>query len=89
MQPLLDAILAYVPSPAERPFSGHGEERPTRRVAVMAADGQAPAAVFVWKTVADPFAGRITMFRVISRRGQGGLDGAEPHARRLRAASAT
>ena len=26
----------------------------------------APLAAFVWKTVADPFAGRITMFRVIS-----------------------
>ena len=25
-----------------------------------------PAAAFIWKTVADPFAGRITMFRVVS-----------------------
>ena len=32
----------------------------------MKASDSAPAAVFVWKTVADPFAGRITMFRVIS-----------------------
>ena len=30
------------------------------------ADDKGPAAAFVWKTVADPFAGRITMFRVVS-----------------------
>ena len=64
MQPLMDAVVAYVPSPAERDFAvvdTKGEEAP----AVRAADG-GPLAAFVWKTVADPFAGRITMFRVIS-----------------------
>ena len=64
MQPLMDAIVAYVPSPAERDFAvvdAKGEEAP----AVRAAEG-GPLAAFVWKTVADPFAGRITMFRVIS-----------------------
>ncbi|HEX6463592.1 MAG TPA: elongation factor G, partial [Vicinamibacterales bacterium] len=63
IQPLLDAIVAYVPSPAERPLrtknaDGEAVEIPTK-------DG-GPAAAFVWKTVADPFAGRITLFRVIS-----------------------
>ena len=60
---LLDAILAYLPSPLDRPFQGldaNGRET-TRR-----ADDTGPAAAFVWKTVADPFAGRITMFRVVS-----------------------
>jgi elongation factor G len=59
-QALMDAILAYLPSPADRPFKAlaNGEEvsRP--------ADDKAPYAAFVWKTVADQFAGRITMFRV-------------------------
>ena len=32
----------------------------------MTAADHGPAAAFVWKTVADPFAGRITMFRVLS-----------------------
>jgi elongation factor G len=59
LQPLLDAIITYVPSPAERPIKA-GEE------AVVAATDSGPLAAFVWKTVADPFAGRITMFRVIS-----------------------
>src|SRR4051812_18207801 len=60
---LLDAVLACLPSPAERPFKGFdksgGEEaRP--------ADEKKALAAFVWKTIADPFAGRITMFRVVS-----------------------
>ena len=33
---------------------------------VREADEKKPAAAFVWKTIADPFAGRITMFRVAS-----------------------
>jgi elongation factor G len=64
MQPLLDALLSYVPSPAERPMPAKhpasGED-----IAVQASEG-GPAAAFIWKTVADPFAGRITMFRVVS-----------------------
>jgi elongation factor G len=33
---------------------------------LMNAAPEGPPAAFVWKTVADPFAGRITMFRVLS-----------------------
>ncbi len=63
MQPILDAIVTFAPSPLERPMkarTAEGEE-----VEVPTAESGASAA-FVWKTVADPFAGRITMFRVIS-----------------------
>src|SRR6202008_823064 len=63
IQPLLDAILAYLPPPTERPFKGldkAGAETERK------ADDKLPAAAFVWKTIADPFAGRITMFRVVS-----------------------
>jgi elongation factor G len=64
MHTLLDAIVSYVPSPADRPFdaTARNSDEP---VAVKASDG-GPAALFVWKTVADAFAGRITLFRVIS-----------------------
>ena len=63
MQPVLDALVTYVPSPVERPLkarSAEGEDIdvPTRE--------SGPPAAFVWKTVADPFAGRITLFRVLS-----------------------
>src|SRR5207249_3377703 len=60
---LLDAIVAYLPSPADRPFRAvdkSGAEQPRH------ADEKKPAAAFVWKTIADPFAGRITLFRVVS-----------------------
>jgi elongation factor G len=56
---LLDAIINYVPSPAD-----HGVKLNDGSQAAASATG--PAAAFVWKTVADPFAGRITMFRVLS-----------------------
>jgi elongation factor G len=62
--PLLDAIVSYVPSPADRPFaigpSANGEQ------VSSVANAADPYAAFVWKTVADPFAGRITLFRVIN-----------------------
>ena len=64
MQPLLDAIVDYVPSPADRPFTATA--RGGDAAVKVDASAAAPAALFVWKTVADPFAGRITMFRVVS-----------------------
>src|SRR5213076_2661426 len=63
VQPMLDAIAAYLPSPAERPFKG--VDKSGTDVA-RKADDKAPVSAFVWKTIADPFAGRITMFRVVS-----------------------
>jgi elongation factor G len=59
-QPLMDAILSYLPSPAERPFTALTNQEAVTRTA----NDSAPYAAFVWKTVADQFAGRITMFRV-------------------------
>ena len=59
MQPILDAILTYVPSPAERAIKAGDDVQ-------VAASDSGPVSAFVWKTVADPFAGRITLFRVIS-----------------------
>ena len=49
---LLDLLVEGVPSPAKKPLDIGVE-----------ANG---AAAFVWKTVADPFAGRINVFRVLS-----------------------
>jgi elongation factor G len=60
IQPLLDAVLAYLPSPTQRTLPVvDAEGNPAT------ADSSDDAAL-VWKTVADPFAGRITMFRVAS-----------------------
>jgi len=64
VQPLLDAILQFLPSPADREVKGTSAKSGDE-VMVKAVD-TAPYAAFVWKTVADPFAGRISMFRVMS-----------------------
>jgi elongation factor G len=60
---LLDAIVALMPSPAERPAvtaqGKNGEEH-------LEASDSGPLAAYVWKTTADPFVGRITYFRVYS-----------------------
>jgi elongation factor G len=60
--PLLDAAVALVPSPAERACGALA----AAESAAPAALESAPLAVFVWKTVADAFAGRITLLRVLS-----------------------
>jgi elongation factor G len=62
-QPLLDAIVTLVPSPAERGFAAADTAgEPT----TVLASNSGPYAAFVWKTIADPFAGRITMLRIVS-----------------------
>ncbi|HVZ22967.1 MAG TPA: elongation factor G, partial [Vicinamibacterales bacterium] len=63
IQPLLDALVTYVPSPAERDFPVADAQG--QATTVKASDA-APYAAVVWKTIADPFAGRISMLRVIT-----------------------
>jgi elongation factor G len=62
-QPLLDAIIGFVPSPAERDFAAVDAAGAETTVKVSES---APYSAFVWKTIADPFAGRITMLRVVT-----------------------
>jgi elongation factor G len=64
IQPLLDALIAYVPSPVEHPLKAKAKKSDEEIRVDAKSDG--PTAAFIWKTVADPFAGRITMFRVVS-----------------------
>ena len=63
VQPVADAIVTFTPSPAERPFSATTIAGDATSVA---ADAKGPLGLWVWKTVADQFAGRITLFRVLS-----------------------
>jgi elongation factor G len=63
VQPLADALTTFVPSPADRPFAGKTIKGDA---ATREASDTQPLVLWVWKTVADQFAGRITMFRVIS-----------------------
>lgn len=60
---LLDAFLALMPSPADAPpvmaKGKSGEEE-------LAASDAGPLAVYIWKTTADPFVGKITYAKVFS-----------------------
>lgn len=62
IQPLLDAVMAYLPSAAERTVKAL--DKSGAELEFTVGDG-GPAAAFVWKTIADPFAGRINLFRVL------------------------
>ena len=64
IQPLLEAVLQLLPSPADREVKGVNSK--TGAEVMVKASDTAPYAALVWKTVADPFAGRISMFRVMA-----------------------
>jgi len=64
IQPLLDAIVQYGPSPSERAMRAKHAKTGDEVMVQTAESG--PYCAFVWKTVADPFAGRITLFRVVT-----------------------
>ncbi len=64
VQPLMDAIVDYLPSPLDVPpvvgeVPGHGE-------AVRAADDDEPFAALAFKVMTDPYVGKLTYFRVYS-----------------------
>jgi len=63
--PLLDALVDLAPSPADA-GSVRGTKPGSEEEVERAPDLQAPYSAYVFKTLADPFAGRITMFRVYS-----------------------
>jgi elongation factor G len=61
--PVLDAMLSLLPSPAESaPATAEGKAGPET---LPAADG-GPLAVYVWKTTADPYVGKMSYLRVYS-----------------------
>ncbi len=60
---LAEAITTLVPSPADRPVPGVAADGTET---TRPADLSAPLVVWVFKTIADQFAGRISLFRVIS-----------------------
>jgi elongation factor G len=65
VHPLLDAIIDLLPSPADRgPVEGIDPAKKTE--VTRAPSNTDPLSAFVFKTIADPHAGRITLFRVYS-----------------------
>jgi len=65
MRSILDAAVDLMPAPSERgphagtnPVTGSADERRP--------SSDAPVSAFIFKTIADPFAGRLSLFRVFS-----------------------
>jgi elongation factor G len=61
---LLDAIVRYLPSPADEPPAAATDKAGAS--VDIAADETGPLLVRVFKTTADPFVGRLTYLRVLS-----------------------
>jgi elongation factor G len=77
VQPLLDAVIDYLPSPLDVPpvegleparGSQNGDERPAQR---RPSDDE-PFAALAFKIMADPYVGKLTYFRVYSGRLEAG-----------------
>jgi elongation factor G len=70
VQPLLDAILDYLPTPLDvKPVEGLEPDRTSEtgeRPAFRSADDDEPFAALAFKIMADPFVGKLTFFRVYS-----------------------
>jgi elongation factor G len=62
--PLLDLVVEAFPSPLDRP-PVTGTDAKGNAVRCEAKDG-GPLTALVFKTIADPFAGKVTMFRIYS-----------------------
>ena len=65
VQPLLDAILAYLPSPLDVP-PVHGVAKEGEKEEVRHASDEEPFSALAFKIAADPFVGKLAFFRVYS-----------------------
>ncbi len=66
VQRLLDAIIAYMPSPLDLPpTQGHAIDD-TEKILYRKADETEPFAALAFKIMTDPYVGKLTFFRVYS-----------------------
>src|SRR5437763_14847697 len=81
VQPLLDAVIDYLPSPLDvppvlgmEPATKGEEEAPAERPP----EDSAPFAALAFKVMSDPFVGKLTYFRVYSGTLEAGGRGPQP-----------
>jgi elongation factor G len=65
VQPMLDAVVAYLPSPLDRPEI-RGTLPDSDEVVVRSVDPGAPLSALAFKVVTDPFVGKLTFVRIYS-----------------------
>ncbi len=67
VQPLLDAVIDYLPSPVDiPPVVGHDPRKAERVEVERPADDTAPFSALVFKIMTDPFVGQLAFIRVYS-----------------------
>ena len=84
VQPLLDAVVDYLPSPLDVP-PVEGINPYTNKVEVRSADPDVPLSALVFKIATDPYVGRLAYFRVYSGKlkvGSSVINGASTTKRR-------
>jgi elongation factor G len=64
VQPLLDAVIRYLPSPADVPPVSGADHK--GRKAVRSADDSAPFSALAFKLMTDPYVGHLTFLRIYS-----------------------
>jgi len=64
LEGLLDLLVTYVPTPLEHgPYAGFNDKNePVERTSVV----DAPVSAFVFKTIVDPFVGKISVMKVVT-----------------------
>jgi len=66
VQPLLDAVVDYLPSPADIPPVKGTDPDDEENEILLPAEDDAPLSALVFKIVTDPYVGRLAYFRVYS-----------------------
>ena len=64
IQPLLDAITAYMPAPTQKGVIKGTDVKDSEKVIELPIGDDAPFAALAFKVMTDPFVGRLTFFRV-------------------------
>ena len=87
VQPLLDAIVRYLPSPLERRDQGQGSDRSRTRSSRLTPDPTKPFVGMAFKIVEDPF-GQLTFMRIYQGKVDKGRHATSTSAPARRSASA-
>ena len=66
IEELLNAIIHYLPSPLERVSTTAGNPAQSEERSEVAPKEEGPLAAFVFKTIADPYVGQLTLLRLFS-----------------------
>ncbi len=81
VQPLLDAVLDYLPSPVDI-FDIEGMDPNTEEQKTAHVGDDQPFAALVFKIMSDPFVGKLAYFRVYSGRADRGMSVVNPRTRK-------